>query len=152
LLVRWLLSVDPRMLGTTSLLAKTTTAGCCSEAFSLCILPYSAQSRARFITSVHAFLPLYFIPFGVFVGVSSSLARSVLFQLVPLLWRWNCGPLNLSTRTGVITTRGVSFLKANFQFRVAPENKSSVKMSVFWDVAPCSLVEFHRRFRGDGCS
>jgi hypothetical protein len=33
-----------------------------------------------------------------------------------------------------------------------PEPKeSSQKMTVFWDVAPCSLVEIERRFRGAYC-
>jgi hypothetical protein len=27
-----------------------------------------------------------------------------------------------------------------------------MKMAVFWDVAPCSLVDSDRRFRGDYCS
>jgi hypothetical protein len=27
----------------------------------------------------------------------------------------------------------------------------SMKMAVFWDVAPCSLVEVHRHFRGPCC-
>jgi hypothetical protein len=26
-----------------------------------------------------------------------------------------------------------------------------LKMAVFWDVAPCSLVEVYRRFRGASC-
>jgi hypothetical protein len=26
-----------------------------------------------------------------------------------------------------------------------------MKMAVFWDVAPCSLVEIYRRFRGSCC-
>jgi hypothetical protein len=27
----------------------------------------------------------------------------------------------------------------------------NIKMTVLWDVAPCSLVEFYQRFRGDYC-
>jgi hypothetical protein len=34
-----------------------------------------------------------------------------------------------------------------FQFLTAV----SLKMAVFWDVAPCSLVEVYRRFRGAYC-
>jgi hypothetical protein len=29
---------------------------------------------------------------------------------------------------------------------------ASKKKIVFWDVAPCSLIEINRRFRGDGGS
>jgi hypothetical protein len=28
---------------------------------------------------------------------------------------------------------------------------ASMKMTVFWDIAACSLVEIDRRFRGDFC-
>jgi hypothetical protein len=31
------------------------------------------------------------------------------------------------------------------------KNRLKVKMAVFWDVAPCSLVEVYRRFRGACC-
>jgi hypothetical protein len=34
-----------------------------------------------------------------------------------------------------------------FQFITA----ASIKMTVFWDVAPCSLVDVYRRFTGDCC-
>jgi hypothetical protein len=36
---------------------------------------------------------------------------------------------------------------ARLQVLTAP----SVKMTAFWDVAPCSLMEVHRRFRGAYC-
>jgi hypothetical protein len=28
---------------------------------------------------------------------------------------------------------------------------ASMKITIFWDVAPCSLVEVYRRFRGAFC-
>jgi hypothetical protein len=37
--------------------------------------------------------------------------------------------------------------QARFQVLTA----ASMKMAVFWDVAPCSLVEVYRRFRGACC-
>jgi hypothetical protein len=30
-------------------------------------------------------------------------------------------------------------------------NKRAIKMAVFWDVVPFSLVEVYRRFRGSCC-
>jgi hypothetical protein len=30
-------------------------------------------------------------------------------------------------------------------------NKDSVKITAFWDVAPCSLVGVYRRYRGAYC-
>jgi hypothetical protein len=30
-------------------------------------------------------------------------------------------------------------------------NTENLKMAIFWDVSPCSLVEVHRRFRGACC-
>jgi hypothetical protein len=31
------------------------------------------------------------------------------------------------------------------------ETEEDLKMTVFWNVAPCSLVEVYRRFRGTLC-
>jgi hypothetical protein len=40
-----------------------------------------------------------------------------------------------------------NLIRVRFQVLTA----ASMKMTVFWDIAPCSLVEVYRRFRGACC-
>jgi hypothetical protein len=46
-----------------------------------------------------------------------------------------------------LTLMGENKLKARFQVLTA----KCMKMTVFWDVVPCSLLEIDRRFRGAYC-
>jgi hypothetical protein len=50
------------------------------------------------------------------------------------------------------SSRGVDLLMNYCNFvRFQVLTAASTKMAVFWDVAPCSLVEVYRLFRGACC-
>jgi hypothetical protein len=57
------------------------------------------------------------------------------------------GPLQLdNTASGKDTLVGVRTQPS--AFNIPGKQVSKSKMTVFWDVVSCSLVEIHRRFRG----
>jgi hypothetical protein len=46
---------------------------------------------------------------------------------------------------------GVPVADDTMYFKIRTRTLHSLKMTVFWDVAPCSLVEIEQRFRGTYC-
>jgi hypothetical protein len=60
--------------------------------------------------------------------------------------RLNSGSLALH-RYSAHTSRQSKVASMRFQVLTA----TNMRMAVFWDVAPCSLVEVDRRFRGTYC-
>jgi hypothetical protein len=54
---------------------------------------------------------------------------------------------NIRRKKGGIMHKTTSYDEMRFQVLTA----ASMKMTVFWDVAPSCLVEVHRRFRGVCC-
>jgi hypothetical protein len=65
-----------------------------------------------------------------------STKSSILYLLsLKVLWAGSCGRLQTHYEAMTFYT----------------QLNSSFKMTVFWDVAPCSLVEVYRRFRGACC-
>jgi hypothetical protein len=58
-------------------------------------------------------------------------------------------------RVEIIEQETICFLREAFEnitkMRFEILTVTSMKMAVFWDVAPCSLIDIDRRFRGAYC-
>jgi hypothetical protein len=67
------------------------------------------------------------------VSCASAPGDCKLRQLLFALSKWYSTHVDLTTRTSALKLQEV------------------VKISIFWDVAPCSIVEVDRRFRGAYC-
>lgn len=105
---------------------------CCSEAIPLCILPHSVQSRARFITSMHAFLPPVFHSLWRFCD-SVVISRPICSFPTSVAMKLTATE---SFIADWLHRDKLSSFGANLPFRVAPESKLSLKMAVFWGAAP----------------
>jgi hypothetical protein len=53
----------------------------------------------------------------------------------------------MNSSSFILQSFRISSVCVRFQVLTA----ASMKMTVFWDVAPCSLVDVYRRFRGTYC-
>jgi hypothetical protein len=69
-------------------------------------------------------------------------------------WAVTCGLTDRQTRWSeqAYFSNFMAFVPKNKQVRFQVLKAASVKMTAFWDVAPCSLVENDRCFRGTYCS
>jgi hypothetical protein len=76
----------------------------------------------------------------------SRVLQVSLYQMSPLLVRFKYVENLLEIRMVVIYNANI-ICRVRFQVLMA----ASIKMAVFWVVAPCSLVEVYRRFRGASC-
>jgi hypothetical protein len=75
---------------------------------------------------------------------------TVLFLYFEPFWR-KCNRVRFQLHVNLIDRNQNHTRLATFDVRFQVLTATSMKMTVFWDVVPCSVVEIDCRFRGAYC-